>query len=444
MAEVANIVWPVESGRTYKIEYKKHSDSVWIVAYANVSTSPQTITGLESDTLYDFAVSTHCGLNDSGRRITTQTTPNNYIWIGGLYTCEQDSIFTLDTTVTGLSSPARLMYDEPTDRYYVIDADDTTALIWWFDPDTFVSAGDRNYVSGQPVFSPNYIQATDVDPSIRTLFGAGPNSGGLMAYKVSTNTYTLIPYGTNGSFSRLLVKVLGNTVYCSNSAGTPSITLVDKNLLAVTSTVSIGSIPSGSLYFNNSYQLGMVGSNVWVTASAGRIGAGAGNIAIYNSTLTTLIGTITLPGVTGPAWSSAYWQSHFHDVDKGIWYAHDIGSSTLHIIDTATLTIIDTIVFNNRQGKSNVNIGFDINSVNEDMYMSYIGLDDPADGSMILRYYKFNRDTYERENMILGTTASQLTNRIGTNEFWAISTGTAAWQATPDWMTDGQAFKYVQ
>lgn len=441
MAESATISWPTIDGATYKIEYKKRVDSTWILAADNITESPYIINGLESNVLYDFGVTTHCESGDSTRRVASGTTPSSTIWIADTFVCEQDEGFSLDLTVTGLSTPLRLIYDNPLERYYVIDGDDTNGNFWWFNPSIFVNASGRNYISGQPIFSPSYIQAADTDKDLRRLYAAGPQTNGLIVYDIAADTFYTVAYGTNGAYSRLLVKLLGNTIYCSNAVGTPSISLIDRSLLAVSSTVSIVSIPSGGTYFNNGYSLNLVNGNIWVTAASNRTN---GNIAIYNQALSTLVGTITLPGVQPPVWSSGYWQNHFYDEEKNTWYAHDIGSDTLHIINTLTNTIVHTKTFDNKQGKNQANLVFDFNGLTGELYTSYIGLNSPADSSPILRYYRINRDNYDFENMIVGSSAIQLTNRTGTSEFWSISGGSAAWDGGGGWMSDGNAFKYSQ
>lgn len=441
----ANIAWSPVSGATgYLIQYKEQSSSVWITP--NSPANPTALTTypitIDDDTYYDARIITQC---PNGGKIINVVLFNNeatYIWVEDTYGCEQDEVFVLDTTVTGLSSPALVYYDPPQDRFYVIDEDDTTGNFWWFDPDTFTSSAGRNYLVGQPVFSPLYIQSLDVDKVNRRLLGAGPSTNGLVVYDIPTDTFSTVPYGTNGAFSRLLVRVLGNSIYCANIAGTPSITIINKNTLIISSTINISSIPSGTTYLTGSYGLNIVNGNIWVYAASSR--PGTGNIAIYDSNFTTLIGTITIPGAaTWVSEGGTYWQNHFYDEANDRWYAHDIGSNSFHVIDTTSNTVVHSYTFNNRQGKTNSNFTFVLNDITGDLYGSYTGLDDNSDTTQIIRFYKINRTTYDFESINPNQSTSSLTNRSGTNEFWAVAPGTVAWEGTPNWMTDGVAFKYL-
>lgn len=445
----ANISWGAVSGATgYLVQYKEQSSSVWITP-----TSPANPTALTSyditittGTYYDLRIVTQCP--NGGKIINAvmySDDPVVYIWVPDTYTCEQDELFTLSLTVNGLSSPQSLMYYEPTDRFYVVDCDDASGNFWWFDPDTFSTAAGRNYVSGQPAISPNWLKTTTVDRSRNRLLASGDSSNGMIVYDIAANTFTTVAYGTNTtSFSRPSISILGSSYYCTDLSGVPSIYVVSADTLAITDNIPLSGIPSGSSYFNNSYSLSLVHGEVWVTCNS-RSGSGAGDIAIYDPTFTTLIGTIVVPGAA--AWaggSGRYWQTHFYDQDKDRWYVHDIGSNTMHVIDATAKTVSYSHTFTNLQTKSNCNVGFAINSVTSELYASYFGLNDIADSSQILRFYKVNRDTYAFEDMFVGTIVSALSNRIGTNEFWSVSSGIFAWNV-PDtgWDTDGQAFKYT-
>jgi hypothetical protein len=438
---------PVAGSTGYLIEYKQATSNIWITpsSPANptlLTTYPLTVT---AGVLYNVRLSTFCASGNTTYRYVDVQAPNpvTYVWVPDTYTCEQDDVFTLALTVTGLSSPGGLLYDQTTSRYYVIDQDDVTSNFWWFNPATFTSAAGRNYVLGQPGGVNAEIQAFDVDVMNRRLLAAGPNTGGLIAYTISTNTFVTVPFGVNGPFARLLVRVLGTNIYCSDAGAPATINIINRNSLTLTSTIDITTIPSGSLYFNNSYDLHLVAGNIWCTAGAGRLGAGAGNIAVYNSTLTSLITTITVPGAaTWTAGSGAYWQSHYFDESNDRWYVHDIGSNTLHVINTTNNTVVYTKTFINLQGKTNANFVVALNTVTNDLYGSYFGLNSPSDTSQIKRFYKINRTTFEFENMVVNNSVSSLTNRIGTNEFWAVAPNAFKWIGG-SWSTDGQAFKYT-
>lgn len=72
----ATVTWPAVSGAiSYKIEYKKTSDVVWIIANPAQILLTQTITGLDSGTSYDFRVTATCAAGNGGSGYTTGTTP---------------------------------------------------------------------------------------------------------------------------------------------------------------------------------------------------------------------------------------------------------------------------------------------------------------------------------------------------------------------------------
>lgn len=442
---------PVAGATGYLIEYKEASTSIWITpsSPANptlLTTYPLTVT---AGVLYNVRISTNCASGHITYRYIDVQAPNpvTYIWVPDNYTCEQDEVFTLDLTVSGLSSPEAMLYYQPTDRFYVIDADDPSGNFWWFDPDTFNAPGGRNYVAGQPSFSPSWIKTPAIDKARNRLLGAGDSTNGMVVYDIAANTFTTVSYGSNtiNGFSRPSISLIGANYYCADLSGTPSIYIVSATSLTVINTVTVASIPSNVDFFQTSYGLTLVDGNIWCTCNTRTSTADAGNIGVYNSTLDTLIDTIVIPGaITWPGGSGRYWQSHFHDEVNNKWYVHDIGSNSFHVIDTISRTVVYSFTFDNREGKSNCNVGFVLNSITGELYGSYFGLNTINDGAQILRFYKINRTTYAFENMSVGTSVASLQNRTGTTEFWSVTPALFEWNVpNTGWDTDGQAFKYT-
>src|SRR5688572_20576032 len=213
---------------------------------------------------------------------------NPPIWIEDTYICEQDNPVTLVTNLSNFSSPMLLMWDNPSSRYYVVDADNVSGNIWWFNPSIMSGPADQNFVVGS-IAPGGQIQAADVSESLRKIFMAGPSTNGVIIYDIAANSFTTVGGGANGAFARLLCKLVGNILYLSNSID-GTLTLIDATTNAVISTIAVGSIPgnTSNQYFNSSYTLHSVSGEVWVCAGTAR--NINGNIARYNSTLTTFLG----------------------------------------------------------------------------------------------------------------------------------------------------------
>ncbi len=438
--------------QTYSVAYKRQVDGSYTAApgspVVNVA-NPNTLTinGLTNGTLYDFSVTTNCVNAISSSSFTTAT-PITPIWIRSAYVCEQEATFTQAATVTGLSSPQGLYFDIPTDRFYVVDVDDVGGNLWRFNPSTFTASSGRDYIVGSQVPG-QLVQAHDFDRDLRRIYMAGPSTNGLVVYDIAANTFTTVAYGANGSFPRLLVKILGNLVYCSNQGNNvglgivPNMTVIDKTSLSVISVTNITSIPSGSTYLSKSFNIYRVGNEIWVCASFSR---GNGNIARYNLDFTSLIGTITVPytAVIAAGWPAAdAWQSQFHDEANGKFYVADVGSNKIFVIDTTTRTIVKTINTVNRLGKPFVIVSFSLNELTNELYLTYNCLINSADGSQKLRFYRIDRPTSDYQIMNVDQSVAGLKNRLGTNEFWSLDQGTVQWSGTPTWNTDGLAFKYI-
>lgn len=446
MADV-QLNWNAVSGLTFKVEHKKNTDVSWTLDVTGLALTTYTITGLDGSTLYNFRVTSICPSGTLGTPVTVNQTTNpdtTLVWIEDTFTCEQDEPLTLEDTYTGFSSPQGLFFDETLQRYYVVDADDSTANVWWFDPATMTGTASRNYVSGTAVTG-GLVQSWDFVPSLRKIYMAGPNTGGVVVHNIGTGATATIPTGTNGAFQRLLTKYVNGIVYSSNAADA-TLVLINPNTDTITSTVNVNTIPgnTSNQYFNNAYTLNAVNGEIWVCAASR---ASSGNIARYNSTLTTLLGTITITGastISGGTWGGRYWQTVFFDEDNNKFYLHDIGSNTTTIIDTTTNTIDTQITVDNLQGKTHVNIGWNINPLTDQMYANRSNLNDPSDGSQIQRFYIADRVNYAFESMYLNQSTAALTFRTGTNEFWAVNPGLFQWSVpNTGYATDGEVFKYT-
>lgn len=70
----ANLTWNSTTTQTFKVEYKKTSDSTWIVHQNGITQTNSSITGLDYGINYDFRVTAFCGLIQAN--ILTQTIPS--------------------------------------------------------------------------------------------------------------------------------------------------------------------------------------------------------------------------------------------------------------------------------------------------------------------------------------------------------------------------------
>lgn len=376
---------------------------------------------------------------------TTTTTAAILVWVENTYACEQTIPFTLVDTVTSFSSPAALWWDEPSSQFVVVDIDDVNGNCYTFDPDTIANYNDRNVIPG---LAGDHVLSYDFDSVNRKVWMVGDNTGGAKVANLATNAMTTASFGTNGAYYRTFCKILDNTVYCSyktSSGVTPlDMFLFNKNTEAPISSIPNGSIPSGATYFSGVIGLEIVnGNEIWCYAGQ----RNNGDIAIYNTTLTSVIATISLSAagaITVPGWGfNRYWQSHFYDKDKDRWYVQDIGSNKWFVINTLTRNVIYTKDLDNRQGKPYSAFAFVKNEVTDDLYLTGTHLNSTSDVAQISKTYEVDRDTYEYVNFYPNVVFSSLRSKPGTNELWGTHTGLLFNSGNPIWQTDGQLQKYL-
>lgn len=433
MANV-KLSWNASSGQTFKVEYKKTVDSTWTQATIGLVALTYTVVGLVANTSYDFRVTSSCPSGGTGTPVTvTTTTEEIYIWIEDTFVCEQDQPFSLDKTVSGFKSPQSIYWDVTTSRYYVVDVDDAAGNVYYFNPDTMNNYSDRVVIPGVAF---DYIGSNAYDSVNRKIWAAGNNTNGVLVVDIATNSLqTTVNYGVNGSLTRILVRIFGDTVYCSSALGPTSnadMVLINKNTATISSVIPSSSIIQASNFFNRTFQLFTVEGKIWSVCSQRT----AGTIGIYNSDLTGTPNVITLPSST--IWSGGlYWQSHYYDEEKKKFYSHDSGSNRWYIIDTLTNTVISNKVLLDRGGKSGSSFSFVKNELTGDLYMSGAFMNSPSDTVPINRTYKINRDTGDIEYMYIGQKFNNLRLRPGTNELWGVDQGLISPSA------DGFLLKYL-
>ena len=430
--------------QTVDVKYRLTSDPDVPASYTDVAINlvvPVTgyidpdleIDGLLTSTTYTIAVTNKCSGVTKYQNVLVDS-PVTFAWVEDTYTCETDEVITEVSEFTNFSSPAILHYEASKNRVYVVDFDDVDGNVQWFDPNTFAGAGDMTVYAGIK----KTVYSAIVDKTRKKIYLVGQNTGGMMVYDIALDTLSsVVPYGADVAFGRLFITLENdNRIYCSYSnGGTQQVVIINPDTLSVISTIDSSTVPSGSSFLTNGYRVKVVDGNVWSIAGAGRAGGG---VAIYNSTFTTLLSTIALPGsATVPGWgSSAFWGNCFYDEEKDRFYVNDIGSSKLYIIDTTSNTIVKTFTFTNREGKAYAEFNYKLDENTNKLFLGYRAFDTPSDATSITRSYLLNRDTLEIEVMLPDLYLGSAEFQTGTPLVWSCNAGLTSWNGGA-WATDG-------
>lgn len=384
-----------------------------------------TVGGVEIISSQATQLNTVCG----PYTFSTEAAPvENLIWVALSKSCEKEGGFGVVKTITGLSSPLKVWYDEENELVYVADQDDTNGNVYWFNPDTATVAGDMIHSSA---IDDNTLYNAHIDTENRKIYFVGGNSGGLKVYDIDTDTVSTVAFGTNGAFSRTLLVVAGNNIYC-NDGGT-SIIIIDRTTLVITDTVTIGGIPTPSHFDGGALQLIPVGSSELYAVTSNGTNA---KIGVYNLALDTLIAEITLPGAA--VWDfGKYWQGAFYDDDTAQVYVSDIGSSKLYTIDADTKTVTSTRTASNKEGKTNVGYSFLTNPITGDLYIGYSGLNNSADSNPIQRFYLEDKVAHTFLNMYEDQFYQNASGIPGTPNVVGSAPGLGAWSGSPTADEDG-------
>lgn len=435
---IATINFTANPAVNYVVTYKEATSIVWITPPGNpTNSSPFLIGGLMPDTLYDFKIQTDCGIvtfqgEGTGEAIT--------LWIEDTFTCEQDQPFNLSNTYTGFSSPLTATWDQISGRYYVVDADDSLGTFWWFNPDTITGFPSANHISGSIT---NDINTYAIDKVNRRIYSAGDNSGGMLVLNMATNVVSTLAYGVDsgppgGVAVRAPIGLSSDKIYafCKN----PNVVRTyNRTTLAFIAEVNKSAIPSSSTYLSGGFSVQFVGSEIWVIAAA----RSEPKIARYNSDFTSLIGTITLPGVA-TAYSGLYWMGSYYDEANNKVYIGDIGSKKYFVIDSSTGSVLKNIQLTNSRGKSYYNFSFIKNELDGSIYMQTQGANALTDSTPNYKLYKINSSTGDIVFMYPNAQATTLSLRTGTSEQWGVNSGLVIWSSpNTGYNTDGLILKYT-
>lgn len=451
--QTAHITWdPVAGSLGYLIEYKEMSSPTWLTPGPPSNPANPTL-----NTFYDLIVTEGLVYNGrltskcaSGRGnirlftiIPNDPTPT-LIWEEDTFQCTQaGAAFSLDNTYTGFSSPQAIFWDDTSQRYYVVDADDALGNLWWFNPNTITGFGSANHIAGLT----SDVNISVHDDTNRRIIVAGDQTGGAYVLDIATNTFTTLPYGVNttpGSGRRTPMVLSPTQLYCFCSSPN-EIYIFNRISLSLTTTVNKTTIPSSGTYLVNGYSILFVGSEIWVPATA----RANGSIARYDSTFSTLIGTIILPGIATPVspWThstSFLWQTNYYDAPNNRLYIADIGSNLIFTINTITRAIINTITITDRRGKAYAITSMFKNELDNKIYFSLHCVDDLTDNANNYKLYTIDvagNFTY----IFPDESASTLALRAGTNQLWGTNPGRVIWDSpNTGWDTDGLILKYTQ
>ena len=366
---------------------------------------------------------------------TTTTIPPTFIWVEDTSTCEQDSVFTLVSQVTNLSSPLGLMYDITSSRYYVADADDVISNYYWFDPTVFSSSADLHHIS----MSADDIYNSAPDYQYRRFYTIGKNTGGMKSLDLSTNLISTVPYGTNASFSRLSLNICSGSIYTFDVSSN-TVTIIDRSSLNVLSSLGLGSIPSGSNFIGGGSYFNSVNGEIWILLHES---SGLPNIARYNNTLTSFLGSISLSSFSSTWVSSQYWRGSFYDQIHNKYYVYDAGSNNFIVVDTNTLSVIHTKNLTNLDGKTNSLYFFIQDPITGDIFMSGESINNPSDTGAIFRTYHINNSTFELDYIYPNQSFSNLVREGGTNILYGSFPGLFRWNGGA-WQTDGIISKFTR
>jgi Metallo-peptidase family M12B Reprolysin-like/Secretion system C-terminal sorting domain/Bacterial pre-peptidase C-terminal domain/Fibronectin type III domain len=109
----ATVSWAAVSGAaSYAVDYKLNSASTWTSAATTTTATSVTITGLTASSLYDWRVSTNCGVNGSSGFSAAQFTTAAVTTCPGIYdvstngTASGAALIPFNTDVKGLINPA--------------------------------------------------------------------------------------------------------------------------------------------------------------------------------------------------------------------------------------------------------------------------------------------------------------------------------------------------
>lgn len=449
MAANYKVTWNPLAGATgYLVEYKANGD----VNFTTPSDTPNPTLNTFYDLTLTPGVAYTVRLTSfiSGKRctpvlkqFTAAGTPVITLeWVTDDFTCEQEAAFTLQTTYTGFRSPVDIFWEDTLGKFIVVDFDDPNGLVYTFNPLAFTGYADRTVIAGTAGGQTRI--GADYDGDNRRVWYSGDQTSGVKVVDIVGNNTTSLPFGTNGNFTRMIVKILGTNVYCASRAtsGSPTdILIFDKNNpLNPPITKTNASIPNGSSYFSDAFTMTKVGNEIWVGAAQ----RANGDIGRYSLDLSNFYGTVVLPSKA--IWvSGKYWQGHYFDEAKNKYYVNDSGSNNLYVIDTSnefSPTVVTTQHIGNRRDKAKAVYNFVKNEITDELYFSGNDQNDTSGSGAVSRTYLIDRDSFKFLYIYPNVVFGSLKHRLGTNELWGVTAGQLYTQ-NPAIPADGSILKFT-
>ena len=363
--------------------------------------------------------------------------PDKFAWEPNTVVCEKDiPLSTIPFPVpggyTGLSSPAELFYNTPSNQVYVGDHDQILGNFYR----VHLTDGTKTYFGAPGVEMYSIVK----DREYNKIYGTSA-TGGLHVFDIATGTVTLIPFGSATPYSRVGLWIVGAYVI-ARDLNTNSFTLFDRsnqNLVAVRSIAF--EVPMSAVYLNEDFQLLDVNGRCWVIPRR----RANPTIAVYNNDLSVLITTLTVPGAltVGDYGGDHYHMVGYHDIPNGKVYIYDTGSLQTFVVDVLAVTVSSTLQWYATDLVPYVRARFVKDPINGNIYMCYLGVG--ADGLTPIenRIYTVDAVTSQFVRFYKNKTIEGDLERIGlTENMWTAFTGNRKWEAGP-WDTDGYIKQYA-
>lgn len=365
----------------------------------------------------------------------------NFVWVEDTYVCAQDNPFAEVGSVTGMSSPYTIMYDSTSGLVYGVDADNVSGCFFHYNPVGFNNPSQVTYIQAT-TGAGQWMYAVGVDKQNRRLYAAGLNSGGLQVYDIATGTVSVKPYGSDSSFSRVLLLVLGTTILC-NDINTGQMIVFDRASLSLLSTKAITSITDGIKCMIGSPAIAQVGNQFWVLQSQkpqSQAPSQSGNLFIYDLTFNNKLYEVDLSGMVSQ-WAYdggnlSYFRTIYYDSVRNKVYIFDAGTNKLIKVDPVTrvATVVKTIT--NKTGYTNSFFHFVIDPITGTPFLTGT-VQNTLSGANISITYEWDFDTDQVTNIYPGLYMQDMIQIGATSTLHSNYFGFTVWSGNSAWNTDG-------
>lgn len=323
---------------------------------------------------------------------------------------------TIATEFDGLATPLGAVYDSVTGNIYFIDRDDSTAGVWYFNPETAQTKADFHIVPGtiltadssSAIYPPRSMGMTDIVYYAGYIFVHGAYSGGMLVIECSTNTVVAtITEGSNGDFQRQNMLLNGTNIWAYHLSGT-AFSVINGDTQTVTGSFDISSVPGYSSH--GSALPKVINGKLWIlltsSTAASIIRVYNNNVAIPNYT-TDLVGSIndidTITNYDGKLECT----DMFWDEANGVVYVPSKGDNKVFVYDDTSYSLVGTIDLT-MEGKTYSSLSGIIRTTTSQYYLTGILLDGATDTAQLFRTYELNRTTHVISNTLTDTKYSAM------------------------------------